>query len=168
MLNRVERCQMGKAWIHEHRVLLWGGCIVLCTWFIEAALHWIVFDRASGMAEHLFPSDPNEIWMRMVICALIVGFAVYAHIEARNLRELHRVQLELNERLNYELERAIKGFVPLCANCKSIRVEGLDPLDQKSWKSVEDFISDLGDAKISHGLCPKCAEALYGINVGGE
>ncbi|MGM0431641.1 MAG: GAF domain-containing protein [Spirochaetota bacterium] len=51
--------------------------------------------------------------------------------------------------------QALRGAVPICSNCKSIR-------DSSGvWHSVEEMM-DLGsDVKISHGLCPKCAKRLY-------
>jgi two-component system NtrC family sensor kinase len=57
--------------------------------------------------------------------------------------------------------RKLEGLVPICANCKKIRTEGANPFDQKSWTSIEKYISDRTDAEFTHGLCPDCAKRLY-------
>jgi hypothetical protein len=51
--------------------------------------------------------------------------------------------------------RFLEGFVPICSYCHKIR-------DDKSWKSLEAYISDHSEALFSHGLCPECAEKHYG------
>jgi hypothetical protein len=51
--------------------------------------------------------------------------------------------------------KTLKGFLPICANCKKIRD------DQGYWNQVEKYISDHSEAKFTHGICPKCAKKLY-------
>ena len=46
-------------------------------------------------------------------------------------------------------------FLPICANCKSIREK-----DGK-WIQIERYISDHSDTEFSHGICPKCSKELY-------
>ena len=60
-----------------------------------------------------------------------------------------------------ELKRAreeiktLKGFLPVCAGCKSIRNE------QDEWMTMEEYLTTHSDAVLSHGLCPGCIERLY-------
>ena len=61
--------------------------------------------------------------------------------------------------------RAIKyleGFMVICANCKQVKVDG-------AWVRIERIMGHETDLTISHGICPECAEKLYGtaIAVGG-
>lgn len=66
------------------------------------------------------------------------------------------------ERLIVKLQNAIfeiktlKGIVPICARCKKIRD------DQGYWNLLESNIEDHSDASFSHGVCPECAEQMYG------
>jgi len=70
-------------------------------------------------------------------------------------RELAEV-LELNLHKTAELEKSIaeiktlRGFLPICANCKKIRD------DYGLWTRVEEYISKHTEAEFSHGLCPDC------------
>jgi hypothetical protein len=77
--------------------------------------------------------------------------------ERRSLlnRQLAEV-LELNLQKTAELEKSIaeiktlRGFLPICANCKKIRD------DYGLWTRVEEYISKHTEAEFSHGLCPDC------------
>jgi hypothetical protein len=81
------------------------------------------------------------------------------------------VSLERNERLLKEkidaLEQALghikrlEGILPICANCKRIRLENSEPEDQKNWIRIENYLSVRTDAHFSHSICPECIEILY-------
>lgn len=52
--------------------------------------------------------------------------------------------------------KTLKGFLPICANCKKIRD------DKGYWTQIETYISAQTDAAFSHGICPDCSKKLYG------
>ena len=52
--------------------------------------------------------------------------------------------------------KTLSGLVPICANCKKIRD------DLGYWTQLERFIEDHSYARFSHGICPECAQKLYG------
>lgn len=68
---------------------------------------------------------------------------------------------EEREQLIEELQKAIlkvqtlRGLLPICASCKSIRD------DKGYWNKLEAFISKHSEAQFSHGICPECAKKLY-------
>ncbi|MBU2649270.1 PAS domain S-box protein [bacterium] len=69
---------------------------------------------------------------------------------------------EEREKTILELEKALKsiktlsGLLPICASCKKIRD------DKGYWNQIESYIETHSEALFSHGICPKCAETLYG------
>jgi hypothetical protein len=81
------------------------------------------------------------------------------------------IALESNERLLRnkidELQQALghikklEGILPICANCKRIRVSDANPRNQRSWMKIENYLSDRTDAKFSHSICPECMKKLY-------
>lgn len=84
--------------------------------------------------------------------------------QIQDLQALHRLietSAEERESLIRELQAAVseiktlRGFIPICANCKSIRD------DQGFWNRVEQYIQIHTDAQFSHGICPDCAKKLY-------
>ena len=54
------------------------------------------------------------------------------------------------------LTNTLGTFLPICANCRKIR----DKSD--SWVQMEKYISDHTETKFTHGVCPECAQKLYG------
>jgi hypothetical protein len=55
----------------------------------------------------------------------------------------------------------LEGLLPICANCKRIKLEGADPKNQKSWIEIENYIEKRTKAQFSHGICPECMKKLY-------
>ena len=51
--------------------------------------------------------------------------------------------------------KTLRGFLPICANCKNIRN------DKGYWEQIENYIHDRSDAEFSHSICPECAKKLY-------
>jgi len=77
-------------------------------------------------------------------------------------RQMVKLQYAEKKTLALELQNTLKhvkqlqGILPMCANCKSIR-------DNKGyWNQIESYLCDHSEAILSHGLCEKCAEDLYG------
>jgi soluble cytochrome b562 len=81
------------------------------------------------------------------------------------------VGLERNERLLKEkikeLEQALshikklEGVLPICAQCKRIRLEGHESRNPRSWVKIENYLSTRTDATFSHTICPDCMHQLY-------
>ncbi len=44
----------------------------------------------------------------------------------------------------------LKGLLPICSYCKSIRV------DENYWQKLEDYLLKKTGLKFSHGVCPEC------------
>ncbi len=51
--------------------------------------------------------------------------------------------------------KTLRGFLPICANCKNIRN------DKGYWEKIEKYIHDRSEAQFSHSICPECAKKLY-------
>ena len=72
---------------------------------------------------------------------------------------LTRVRTHLDllaaHRANLDTIDGLHGLLPVCAQCKKIRNEDGD------WDQLESYIDSHSSARISHGICPDCAEVLY-------
>ena len=75
-------------------------------------------------------------------------------VRVRTHLELRRSKQELEKAL--EEIKTLQGIIPICANCKKIRD------DTGYWNHLESFIESHSDALFSHGMCPACADELYG------
>lgn len=70
---------------------------------------------------------------------------------------MERERAELTRQLQEALAqvRTLRGLLPICAWCKSVRD------DDGYWKELEEYVSVHTEAQFSHGLCPKCAEQHF-------
>ena len=50
--------------------------------------------------------------------------------------------------------RQLKGLLPMCSYCKSIRN------DDDYWEQLETYLSEHSAAEFSHGVCPTCLERV--------
>lgn len=55
----------------------------------------------------------------------------------------------------------LENLLPICSNCKKIRLEDKDPYDMQSWVTVESYFKNKDKVEFSHGICPDCAQKLY-------
>jgi len=73
--------------------------------------------------------------------------------------ELERVNAQLRQAL--EEIKTLRGLLPICANCKKIRLKDADPMKQESWIVLEEYLTRHTEAEFSHGICPECFERYY-------
>jgi hypothetical protein len=69
-------------------VLLYSIAISILVWFAESFFHYQIFNP--GYPFEIIPSDPNELWMRLMICGIIVIFGGYIQhhtIKKRSVEE---------------------------------------------------------------------------------
>ena len=118
-----------------------------------------VFWRKDGVA------IPVEYWSQPIVKNdVVVGsMATFIDITERKQAEQRRESLIKELKTALENVRTLDGLVPICAHCKKIRD------DKGYWNQLEKYIVDHTDAKLTHGLCPDCAELYFpGIAVKGS
>jgi len=88
--------------------------------------------------------------------SIVAGIAVFHDITDRKLAEIERERLitELQEALANV--RTLSGLLPICSSCRKVRD------DEGYWNQIETYIRKHTEIDFSHGLCPECAEKLYG------
>ena len=77
--------------------------------------------------------------------------------------ELTEAQAEIKRRIEAEAQlkkalsevKTLKGMIPICAGCKSIRN------DDGFWERIEIYLRNQTDAEFSHGMCPDCQKKYY-------
>ena len=57
--------------------------------------------------------------------------------------------------------RILESFLPICSNCKKIRISDSNATKKESWQSIESYITEHTNTKFSHGICPDCMKKLY-------
>jgi hypothetical protein len=82
----------------------------------------------------------------------LLAFLTIAYI-VRILAGHARSERALSQRIG-----RIEGFVPICSYCKRIRRKDADPLEERSWQRVEEYLETDAEREVSHSVCPVCAE----------
>lgn len=96
----------------------------------------------------------NAVWKRGLGLGLVLLFAsltfivlfAYARLRVRT----EELALALGE------VRTLKGLLPVCSNCKSVRD------DQGLWSRIERYIEVHSNVEVTHSICPSCLVELYG------
>ncbi|MBA3035842.1 MAG: hypothetical protein FP814_05035 [Desulfobacterium sp.] len=57
--------------------------------------------------------------------------------------------------------KTLETFLPICCNCKKIRIPDSDPKKMDSWLQIESYITQKTTTMFSHGICPECILKLY-------
>jgi len=114
-------------------------------------------DSFMKLAEQSYNRVENISALLVVIgvflAALVTFFSVRYVVKVENemLHERNELQKALSE------IKTLSGLLPICASCKKIRD------DKGYWNQIEVYIRDHSEATFSHGICPPCAEKLYGF-----
>ena len=109
--------------------------------------------------EFEFSVEPHfyQTTLFFVLCGLSLATAGFSAYYMR-VRQLLRHEKELTAAVEEALARVkvLGGLIPICASCKKIRD------DQGYWNQLEHYLKIHSEATFSHGICPECAEKLYG------
>ena len=99
-------------------------------------------------------NKPNEYSKTTEKLILKFRSLIESHLE---MIYMNQILGDKNKRLtDYLMElQALRGFVPICSSCKSIRD------DQDNWHPIEHYLIRHPEAEFSHSICPKCMKKLY-------
>ena len=118
-------------------------------WLLEAYVDTL-FIGDTSFATRLFPADSHELWMRGLICALVVAFGIYCGYLHWRIRTVENLNSEVAWLLKRAVSKSIRGQFRVCASCKKIRDE------DGFWLPADRFITSRSDAIISAGVCDDC------------
>ncbi len=85
-------------------ILYVGTALGPVFWLFDSTVHFLFYGDETL---ELFPRDPDELWMRTMIVALIVGFSVFAYHTSKTMLRIERERTEqtrVAEGLRHEVE----------------------------------------------------------------
>ena len=99
-------------------------------------------------------NKPNEYSKTIEKLMLKFRSLIESHLE---MIYMNQILGDKNKRLtDYLIElQALRGLVPICASCKSIKN------DQNKWLPIEQYLIQNPEAELTHSICPKCMKTLY-------
>jgi PAS domain S-box-containing protein len=87
------------------------------------------------------------------------------------LQQEKETVVAVNKELKWKIEeleaalshiKTLEGLIPICVNCKKMRIEDIDPKDADAWVPLEKYLTVKTDASLTHGLCPDCVKKMTG------
>jgi len=98
-------------------------------------------------------SEKNESIIRILISSGVTAVLIFLIINLiRTVKDLKNA----SERIK-NLEQAL----PICSNCKRIRIDNDNPEDPVSWQTIEEYLHARKEMLFTHGICPRCVKELY-------
>jgi len=119
------------------------------SWLVESFLHSHFFaDHYPGFFNAFFFPDAHETWMRLIIIALFISFAIYAQRIIEALRAAEKEVSQAHMELNQIFETSADGmrvvtsdFTMLRVNDTFLRLAGLSRAEVEGRKCYEVFSS---------------------------
>lgn len=90
------------------------------------------------------------LWNATPDCGRQVIYSVARDITERKHAEEERESLVRQLQAALSEVKTLRGFLPICPYCKSIRD------DELYWQSVEAYLSKHTNTQFSHAICPAC------------
>jgi len=127
--------------------------------------------RRGDYAVQLVPDRQDEIG-RLAEAFSVMAASVRKHTDqlertvAKRTESLTR-QTEVLDQKNRELEQTLmlvkrlEGLLPVCANCKRIRVDSVQAGAADRWISLEEYLRTATTVRFSHAICEECVRAVY-------
>jgi PAS domain S-box-containing protein len=82
----------------------------------------------------------------------VVGVAMDLTERVRAEEDRERLIEELQDAL--DRVKVLSGLIPICTHCKAVRD------DKGYWQQVDSFMREHSNARLSHSICPDCAQKL--------
>jgi len=102
MLHRIGLCKLGIL-------------VAVLFWLVEALLHSFVFGEDTFF-NNLFSPDANEMWMRVLISAVVIGFGFYAQKAVVQQQAMQEQMRKRSERLHEIIDHSYDAYVGMNAD----------------------------------------------------
>ncbi|MHC4583083.1 MAG: sensor histidine kinase [Planctomycetota bacterium] len=151
--------QAGK--VLTDRLILIGVGLAAFYWLLESGIHTLFFNSGSFI-DQILPSSANELWMRLMVCFILIWFSIYAQIIVKQLRQA-KVKLQqshdelefrvtertselakTNEKLQVEIAERKKAEEKLIENQAHLRslVSELTMTEERERKEIAGLLHD--------------------------
>jgi len=98
-------------------------------------------------------SEKNSFIIRVIIiCSFVMISALLFISLIKRIKELRSAALRIKE---------LETILPICSNCKKIRIDNEKPMESTSWSTIEEYLHYNKDMKFTHSICPDCTKKLY-------
>jgi K+-sensing histidine kinase KdpD len=129
---------------------LYGGVIagLTATCLSTAAIAYLFMDPR--LSFNIGPDDAFRLIVFAVVALMTNSMAAdRRRVEAQQRQLIAELQ-EANARI-----QTLSDLLPVCPHCKRVRTT------DTNWQSLERYLEDAPNLRVSHALCPQCARLVY-------
>jgi len=114
--------------------------------------HKILFGIDRVVLDLQHDAEESNFYLRMFLLIsiffilIILGASLYFYVKQLG---------EATEQI-----KILEKILPICSNCKKIRIES-DDKDHQHWVPIESYLRKENDMSFSHGMCDDCVKKLY-------
>jgi len=151
----------------KQSILLISLIFAAISWLGESLIHFSILDH--GRSFELIPSDFNELWMRAVICSLIIIFGIYVQrlvnkkmdVKEEKMRTLKATMNTVEDRIG----NALYGIKLLLIDAEKSNLVKKDTY-QKIIKLIDETFEDLRKlSSIEEVIERKHFEDIYYLDI---
>ncbi|MBT4518830.1 MAG: hypothetical protein HOC23_02395 [Halieaceae bacterium] len=146
---------------------LYSICTIYAGWLIARNKHAWGNEKLAvgailvsvGLINLIYPwSSQSDLWdyyqieghaMLFLQISLAIGMLIMY------FRSTHHMLTELHKKHGDALANIIRGFIPICSYCNSIREQ------DSSWIDLDTYVKQHTEGQLSHGICPECLHKHY-------
>jgi len=145
--------------VHSRDLLLVSAVIVTARWvgavpgLCAALLSFAVFDWFFDQTPYTLDFTWGGLLRAGVFGAVSVLVATLERKRQQAIAELENANLDLHAA--FDEIKVLRGFLPICAQCKQIRAES------GAWVPIEKYVHEHSEASFTHSICPECMRKLY-------
>ena len=132
----------------SHLRFIWTGIALGAVfWMLEAAVHVLVFHDV-GFFEQVLSPEPHEVWMRLTIVAMFIGFGIYSQWIVTARWRAERATLRANTELTQIFDTAADAMRVVDRDFTVLR--------------VNETFSELSGIAKGEAVGKKCHEVFWG------
>jgi len=134
-------------YLKQSPIFLIGLAVGLAFWFIEAGVHTYIFNTGLYV-HHVFKPDSHEVWMRLLVMDIFIGFAAIAQILFNRQKRAEEATRAAYQELDQIFQTAADGMRVVDRNFNILRMN-------------ETFAAMAGVSR-EEGANRKCYEVFHG------
>ena len=133
--------------VDDHKFIWTGIGLGAFFWIIESAVHTVILGEGQ-LFQQIHSPEPHEIWMRLIVVVLFIGFGIYAQFMITRRRQAEEAAIEAYGELNQVFETA---------------VDGMRIIDKDfNVRRVNDTFATLSGVSKEEAVGKKCYEVFHG------
>ena len=143
-----------------NNLLFVGITLGFVYWWVESALHVYIFHEGT-LSQQLFSPDAHEVWMRLIVEGLLVGFSVYGQTIINARKRIERILIQREKEATDILENNPAAIMLIDSQTRRISWVNSNAI-QLTGSSKEDLVGRVCHDHLCPAECGNCPVLDWG------